>query len=155
MAWQQRRRRWALGASAGVVLFLAGAWNVYHQDLIRRYYSFAIYANALEYFGETHGKMAPDLPAPMKEYNAYDGRRWEIPVRPDDWPPSYRPCAQERGKYLLMIEPPPRHWYQLGRWVIYGHMEDWGTSVEHMWAWRLDDWVGVDDIARMSGPMCF
>jgi hypothetical protein len=157
----KKKRKWlkaTLIALALVIVLGVPLAYVYICASIRSSYGFAIYANAIRAYQESHRELPPAIETLEEAYDQYEGRHFEFREIQNLRRPYYRPPPPGcQGPFLVVVERVPEHWSQRGaRWVIYvvrgdgPYAENWVTDLKTVRASELADLILQDDALRQE-----
>ncbi len=131
-----------------IVVFLLGE----HQAL-RRWFSFAAYANAVDHWSFVHaGHLLPDeLGRLEREWNGSDRCMQPLPAPPTYTHPIYRPpMGVLGGPFLVVIEPEPKGVAYPIRHLVYARSDGMGVRMARAWSWDLENLIAIDDALRAA-----
>ncbi len=128
-------------------------WRQYTL-LMRHFYVYGIYANALWYYHDTFGTFPSSLQQLDDTYGKLRDRRANVPPPPPWPPPTFRPlpASPVPGRYLVIIEPKPREFLYLLRVIVFALPADGTVECKMVWEWQVDDLIAQDDRVRASAP---
>lgn len=145
-------RRWARRLALTLLTFLAIAIPLglyWMRTTVRRFYQYAIYANALDWSAECAKRLPPSLIELEARYRTCPYQHGEIgPCR--EYPrPIYRPpTGHADGRFLVIIEPDQSPHWRLDRLVVYANADGSSPKVENVSAWKLRAAIEADDRHR-------
>lgn len=139
---RHRRTIWIVAASLAIVIATLGiAAESYRRHVMRRFYAFAIYANAYEHCCFFQGMKTPSLEVIESTYNAYDRKRGDIPAPSEYHRPEYRPVATDSDEvFLIFVENPPADAWFDSRYVILSTPDGKIDRVE---------WLSADEVEKL------
>jgi hypothetical protein len=122
--------------------------------MIRHFYTYAVYANAIWYYHDEFGIFPSSLEQLNDTYGKQRFRLGNVPPEPPWPPPTFRPLppSPAPGRYLVVIEPKPQELLYPLQLVIFLTPATAATEPKFVWKWEVDDLIAQDDRLRAAAP---
>ena len=153
----KKKRKWLkatlIGLALVIVLGVPLAY-VYICASARRFYGFAIYGSALQYYQEEVSEFPPSIEALEQAYNQVDYRR--VTFGEDSTPrrPMLRPPPPGcHGPFVVMVEYLPVHWYLRGTRYVIRACGDGPCRDEVPECYKLVQASELDDLLRQDDAL--